>query len=189
MAKSTLVGPGPVVTTFHDLKGLNQRNVYAAARIYGPLKPGELRLLKLYQGIRRLRCSLLTTSDDPPPEYEALSYVWGSQADVKSIHLNNRLYFVTSNLFHALLKLRLRDKDRILWINALVINQSDLAERATEVAKLSAIFSKAIKTLVWLGQGNSRIEADMVTLANCNVEKGKSDFPSWRHWTTDKTRC
>ena len=91
--------------------------------------------------------------------------------------------------FHALLKLRLRDKDRILWINALVINQSDLAERATEVAKLSAIFSKAIKTLVWLGQGNSRIEADMVTLANCNVEKGKSDFPSWRHWTTDKTRC
>ena len=51
------------------------------------------------------------------------------------------------------------------------INQSDLAERATEVAKISAIFSRAVKTLVWLGQGNSRIEADMVALANCNVEK------------------
>ena len=73
MAESTLVGPDPVMTTFLDSNVLDQRNAYAAARIYSPLKPGELRLLKLHHGNGQLRCSLLVTSDDPSPEYEALS--------------------------------------------------------------------------------------------------------------------
>lgn len=131
-----------------------------------------MRLLKLHPGTSRwLRCSLLTTCDDPPPEYEAVSCVWGSQTDLRSIYLDKRLYFVTANLFRALHRMRLRDRDRMLWIDALVINQSDLAERTIEVGKMSTIFSRAEGTLVWLGQGNSQIEQDMGTLVNCNVEK------------------
>jgi hypothetical protein len=170
MVESIPPGPGPVLATFLDPNGLNQWNADAAAKIYRTLKPGEMRLLRLHHGTGRLRCSLLITSDDPPPEYEALSYVWGSHTDLKRIYLNDRRYFATSNLFDALQRLRSRDKDRILWIDALVINQSDLNERTTEVTKMSAIFSRAVRTLVWLGGGNNKIEKDMRALGYLNVE-------------------
>ncbi|CZR62771.1 uncharacterized protein PAC_12668 [Phialocephala subalpina] len=171
MSESTPFDLSPSLTAFVDPKSINQRNAKAAAKIYRALKPRQMRLIMLHRGTGRLRCSLLIVSDDPQPEYEALSYVWGSQTDLKTIYLNDKRYFVTTNLFDTLQMLRSRDKDRILWIDALVINQSDLKERATEIAKMSAIFSRAVKTLVWLGQGNSEIERHMINLANLNVEK------------------
>ncbi|KUJ10502.1 heterokaryon incompatibility, partial [Mollisia scopiformis] len=86
------------------------------------------------------------------PKYEALSYVWGPTNDLQAIVLDCFEYLVTPSLFEVLLRLRKLDEDRLLWVDALVINQSDLAERSREVTKMLDRYSRAAKTIIWLGK-------------------------------------
>jgi len=58
---------------------------------------------------------------------------------------------VTQNLFVALRHLRRQDQDRILWIDAICINQRDLTERSVEVGRMGLIYRQAAHTIVWLG--------------------------------------
>jgi len=88
------------------------------------------------------------------PPYEALSYVWGSQGNPEQIFLNGHPYKITQNLQQALLQLRSPTEDRATWIDALTINQSDLAERSVQVQKMKIIYSMATRVLVWLGLGD-----------------------------------
>ena len=113
--------------------------------------------------ILRLKCS---TPKYPPDEdsdlttisYDALSYVWGSAENLKSITIagictnpRSGQLSVTENLAVALRHLRKQHEIRTLWIDAICINQRDLTERSTEVRKMSRIYKKACRTLVWLG--------------------------------------
>lgn len=47
------------------------------------------------------------------------------------------------------------DRLRILWADAVCINQKDLEERGSQVALMARIFSEASRGLVWLGHGDS----------------------------------
>lgn len=82
--------------------------------------------------------------------YEALSYVWGSQNKPYKIRVNGKGLFVTQNLFAALLHLR-SDTARTFWIDAVCINQNSTTERNHQVSIMRSIFSKADRTIVWLG--------------------------------------
>ncbi len=58
---------------------------------------------------------------------------------------------VIQNLAEALPYLRLEDRSRTLWIDAICVNQSDIAERTSQVKKMADIFSKVIRVvfLAW----------------------------------------
>lgn len=56
--------------------------------------------------------------------YEALSYVWGASQSADVICLNGCPFGVTENLYEALAHLRRPDEDRVLWIDAICIDQS-----------------------------------------------------------------
>lgn len=58
------------------------------------------------------------------------------------------------NLSVALKVLRLPDKDRVLWVDALAINQSSFTERASQVKHMQWIYSRARDTLIWLNDNN-----------------------------------
>jgi hypothetical protein len=131
---------------------LNQKNAAAAKKIYSPLLPQALRLLKLHRGTGKIQCSILVTLEDHAPKYEALSYVWGPTNDLQTIVLDGFEYLVTPSLFEVLLRLRNLDEDRLLWVDALVINQSDLVERSREVTKMLDRYSRAAKTIILLGK-------------------------------------
>src|ERR1700761_7438992 len=60
--------------------------------------------------------------------YEALSYVWGDIDNCQSISVGTYPFGVTKNLHAALSHLRDRSLDRIIWIDALCINQGDEEE-------------------------------------------------------------
>ncbi|KAF3005274.1 hypothetical protein E8E14_007096 [Neopestalotiopsis sp. 37M] len=116
----------------------------------------RIRLIKLHPGKDHLaiRCSLMTVDicDPQCPEFEALSYVWGDFDDGKYVRMDGKPFEVSDSLHEALRHLRREKGARILWIDALSINQNDSEERRSQVLLMGHIYSKASKVVVWLGE-------------------------------------
>ena len=93
----------------------------------------EIRLVTLLPGIEpaRIRVCLKATLliEDVVPQFEALSYTWGSTKAPASILVGRSkvsALFVTRNLTEALRYLRYPDMPRVLWIDAICVNQQNL---------------------------------------------------------------
>lgn len=87
-------------------------------------------------------------------DYIALSYVWGDATTTRDIYLDGVKVEVTANLEAALQQLRKHVRIQQgfkLWIDALCINQEDLAERAHQVARMNTIYASAWHIVTWLG--------------------------------------
>jgi len=123
---------------------------------YKSLAPGtsELRLILVEPGDfeEPIRCQLQHVELDRKPDYEAVSYVWGSRSDQESISLNRLRFPVTTNLSIALRYLRRQHEPRTLWIDALCINQADTSERSEQVARMGDIYRQATKVVLWVGE-------------------------------------
>ena len=48
--------------------------------------------------------------------------------------------------------MRLPHKSRVVWIDAICINQTDIEERSQQVEMMGLIYSKAVRNLIWLGE-------------------------------------
>lgn len=55
------------------------------------------------------------------------------------------------NLHLALHQLRNETSSRVIWADAVCINQSDVEERSEQVALMGEIFRRAYQVVVWLG--------------------------------------
>ncbi|KAI1160833.1 heterokaryon incompatibility protein-domain-containing protein [Nemania serpens] len=99
----------------------------------------------------RINVSLSTVSLTNPPTYEALSYCWGDASDLSLIFCDGKPFPVTKNLESALRHIRQSQGDRVLWIDAICINQDNLAERAYQVNLMRHIYQTACRVLIWLG--------------------------------------
>ncbi|KAI0103961.1 heterokaryon incompatibility protein-domain-containing protein [Nemania sp. FL0031] len=114
----------------------------------------NIRLLELLPGRPSddIRCVLTTHPLLPGVvKYEALSYVWGDPAITKPISVNGDRLDVTVNLRSALRHLRRTNKSRILWVDAICIDQSDPDERAYQVSFMGDIYRSAKRVIIWLG--------------------------------------
>ncbi|KAI0549425.1 heterokaryon incompatibility protein-domain-containing protein [Xylaria curta] len=100
-----------------------------------------------------IECQLEERSLDSDTIEEALSYVWGKPIFDRLIKVDGKAFCVTSNLHNILYNLRHLDVTRTIWIDAICINQSDLEEKGHQVLLMRDIFSKAQKTIIWLGNG------------------------------------
>ncbi|KAI1748690.1 heterokaryon incompatibility protein-domain-containing protein [Xylaria castorea] len=98
-----------------------------------------------------IHVSLSIASLGNQPTYEALSYCWGDASDKRLIFCDSRPFPVGQNLEEALRHLRQSEGARVLWIDAICINQNDLAERASQVKLMHHIYQTASRVLVWLG--------------------------------------
>ena len=98
-----------------------------------------------------IECELATSPLFGNIEYEALSYCWGDAHDTRAIQCNGKTFNVTANLKSALIRLRKDDVPRVLWVDAVCIDQSNLAERASQVSHMRSIYKRAAQVLVWLG--------------------------------------
>ncbi|KAH7161045.1 heterokaryon incompatibility protein-domain-containing protein [Dactylonectria macrodidyma] len=122
---------------------------------YASLKDGQIRLLRLNptaDSSSPVRCNFIVVSMANKPCYEALSYVWGETSHPKTIRMEDVVVTVTNNLFLALSNLRRQDKDRVLWVDALCINQEDINERSRQVSLMGSIYKEAQSVAVYLGQ-------------------------------------
>lgn len=92
-------------------------------------------------------------AEDSTKEFEALSYAWGSTKKLVDVYVGEtgcQTIQVTRNLADALPYLRHQEKPRVLWIDAICVNQQDLGERSSQVKRMPDIYSKATR-VVWLG--------------------------------------
>jgi hypothetical protein len=110
-----------------------------------------IRLLPSKDFEAEIYCEILRASLNRNPDYEALSYAWGDSKITSPVYLEGARSHVTTNLEQALRHLRYEDRERILWVDALSINQQDVRERNSQVRKLRNIYMGAKGVLVWLG--------------------------------------
>jgi hypothetical protein len=112
--------------------------------------------------------------------YEALSYVWGSPHETLSIRVDRDLFLVTVNLHAALSRLRDHYIGRIIWVDAVCIDQTNLEERKQQVQLMAKIYSKAYRVVVWLGKEVADTEGaleDIRLAANEEyMERSKKDI-------------
>lgn len=161
---------------------------------YSPLlKQGNTRLLRLLphkDTEAPIQCQLFEYPLQEPNRgahlYDALSYVWGSEEDKQPIFIrlddkvdgsteNYRRLLVTANLRAALSHLRDRFLERVIWIDAVCINQKDDDEKGRQVQSMAKIYACANRVIVWLGEAAS--DSDKALIAIRKVAKARRESP------------
>lgn len=126
--------------------------------LYRPLSlPNSIRLLRLLPGVEEdlpIRCELFESSlqgseDTPSHPYEALSHTWSGGIESGTIIVNGRDFGVTSKLHTMLLRLRSHVDSRIIWIDAICIDQKSSEYRSHQVRAMRDIYSNATRTVIW----------------------------------------
>ncbi|KAN0095150.1 HET domain containing protein [Hyaloscypha variabilis] len=111
-----------------------------------------------------ITCTLTEVTLDDHPIYEALSYVWGDPKIQATVNIENASLKVTTNLELALRYLRLPDKPRTLWVDAICIDQSNISERSQQVRLMKGIYSSCVVDLVWLGESTNETQIAIDTV-------------------------
>jgi hypothetical protein len=152
-----------------------------ASVVLNPLElfgPRAFRIMILHpgKGQSRLECSfkICTLDAERLPAYSAISYTWKeSKFDqlyvaLERIHATDELYsnyairhpiwcdgkrlLISTNLRDCLRRMRKDTGERVLWVDALCINQTDKDERAAQVELMHDIYSRAYHDILWLGE-------------------------------------
>ncbi|KAI0125495.1 heterokaryon incompatibility protein-domain-containing protein [Xylariales sp. AK1849] len=132
--------------------------------------------------------------------YEALSYVWGAADDqkhvfVESTPIGNNTISLTKNLEIALRYLRLKARPRVMWVDAICINQADDVEKGHQVSIMGSIYRTANDVAVWIGPEEDdsnhamgliadlgrKVVVDWYNLSISPSEAGRDE----RHWADE----
>jgi hypothetical protein len=126
--------------------------------VHTPFKSpdSELRLLVLEPGKKDadLHCQLTTVSSVSARHYEALSYCWGTEESTVRIFVCGKAMQVKPNLEHALINLRREKRHRVIWVDAICINQSNVFEKNQQVPRMRIIYENATRVLIWIGRAH-----------------------------------
>lgn len=133
----------------------------AGSYIYQALGKYQIRLLALAPGEEsddiHIRLTHVDLEKDPHVDYEALSYAWGTSEPTQRVVVDAddgsspSMIPIRDNLAHALRRIRDTMTTRILWIDALCLNQEDDKEKSHQVPFMAEIYRRAACVIVWLG--------------------------------------
>ncbi|KAJ4987441.1 ankyrin and het domain protein [Stagonosporopsis vannaccii] len=132
---------------------------------YSDLPADEFRYLVLSPGVTNdpLSCSLHTSRVDDV-QYEAVSYVWGTDQRDCDIVCDGRVLKIIPNLYRVLQRVRLPDAPRNIWADSICINQEDLQEKGRQVTMMGQIYRNAERVLICMGTSGEEHGPDVFTL-------------------------
>ena len=142
----------------------------------------HIRLLKILPGrlACSLSCELIHASIDQTPPYEAVSYVWGDPEPQNTIFCNGRDLDVGRSLGSALYRLRFYENERLLWIDAICIDQGSVQEKNAQLPLMRKIYQQAKEVLIWIGPEDDGRETAMSLIPNLidvyNTHKSMRDI-------------
>ncbi|CAI0643628.1 unnamed protein product [Colletotrichum noveboracense] len=139
--------------------------------IYQPLPRGFIRLLRLkpHDADAPLQCELfrypLTDDRKGTHLYGALSYCWGPPSESQKVFTGTGYLQITANLHAALARLRDPFLERVIWVDAICINQKDADEKGHQVQLMAEIYARASGVVVWLEEVTGDTQLDLVAQA------------------------
>ncbi|PVI03648.1 HET-domain-containing protein [Periconia macrospinosa] len=152
--------------------------------LYAPLVGAlPFRLLEVFPGTASdpLVCRLIpTTIQDAQAKYEATSYTWGAPANPETIDCDGAPLKIQQNAFHMLNDLRLPDRIRTVWIDAICINQGDPTERASQVSAMHLIYALARSVVIWLGRPDAHSSIAMKFAAQLDTHRFITEYEDSR---------
>ncbi|KAK0648992.1 heterokaryon incompatibility protein-domain-containing protein [Cercophora newfieldiana] len=100
--------------------------------------------------------------------YEALSYVWGAPSPGPQLELfiGDKSLSITPNLSTALRYLRHPTQHRLLWVDAICINQHSNEEKTLQVRRMRDIYAYADHVVIFLGEGSGPDFEDAMDFLN-----------------------
>tara|TARA_R110002060_G_scaffold2590_1_gene4297 strand:- start:906 stop:1475 length:570 start_codon:yes stop_codon:yes gene_type:complete len=136
--------------------------------------------------------------------YEALSYTWESSENPQEISVLKRghvkileyemadsdqkenVLLVSQNLSIALQHLRQQLEDRILWRDAICINQQDVIERGIQVSRMGDIYRRARQVVIWLGpeEDQSSLALELINEIGRDLREDTSSMLSMKYQTS-----
>ncbi|KAI1346384.1 HET-domain-containing protein [Xylaria sp. FL0043] len=124
---------------------------------YIPLHHGRIRVLELSPGPfdSPIHCHLkLTSLRISRRKFDAVSYTWAGQTRRNTILCgpSHDQLQVTDNCYNILLHLRDTATPRIVWIDAICLNQNDMSEKSSQVRIMGDIYAAARQTIIFLGE-------------------------------------
>lgn len=145
----------------------------------------SFRLLRLtkWDGGGIISCKLFHARLDQREEaitYEALSYTWGSSTLAYHIEVNGKRLKITENLYWALHDLRPQDQDRVLWVDAICIDQSHPEERGHQVKQMGDIYRHADQVVIWLGPSTYETNVFMDSMQKLQQEARNHTYRKWK---------
>lgn len=159
-------------------------------------KDGLIRLARLESGSGgEVACELRTFSlhEEQELDYVALSYTWGPSTDEDSakgitdkpayqIKCNGEPLEITENLHNFLLRASSDDAiaSKLMWIDAICIDQTNEQERTSQVKLMATIYRSAALVIVWLGREDEHTGRSFQlvhALFKCSEEQRKMITP------------
>lgn len=133
---------------------------------YSPLSSEtSVRLIRLLPGTTDapIQAEIIVSAIGDGTQFEALSYTWGDTRPTARIHLDGTHLPLAANLESALTRLRYTNISRIIWIDALCIDQQNMQERQSQVLLMGQIYRASSSVMIWLGE-ESRVGDSVFTL-------------------------
>jgi hypothetical protein len=186
--------------------------------VFPPCGPNEFRLLELHSGAgdEALQVTLRTYPLAKTPLYSAVSHTWvdedihdnsikpawgvvshdneisGDVITVQNAVDGQKCWLKSRNLVTMLRDLRDPAASRVLWIDAICINQDDIPERNTQVFNMAQIFSNANCVVIWLSPSKGKLPQEWAGMLKSYQNYSKLDYGSasilievqeHRYWT------
>jgi hypothetical protein len=140
---------------------------------------GAVRLIHLHPGQNTddIRCALTHVSLSDSPIYDTVSYAWGDATYSVPIICDGARLAIPRNLYNFLRQVRDVEKPLTLWADAICIDQSNIAERNSQVQRMRSVYSKARRVLVWLGPADDGSDEAMQLVQRLNGRDARAGNP------------
>ena len=162
----------------HKEKEISSDTIYSSLSLQDA--DSQTRLIELLPGREgdKIRINLFNIDSLSSHPYEALSYVWGPRDADVTVSVNDRDLNVSANLFEALFHLRRIERKRLLWADAVCINQANDIEKSCQVSFMGEIYRNANDVVIFLGKEKDDSAMVMEYLNLDDVEQVGRQSPS-----------
>ncbi|KAK5703149.1 putative aminophospholipid-translocase [Elasticomyces elasticus] len=129
----------------------------------------RIRIIELLPGTGEQKISIklsIRHLDEQDLTFDALSYVWGPGVNQTIIQCHDREREITGTLHAALRRVRLPNASRLVWADAICINQTNLPEKSHHVRFMDRVYAKAENVLVCMGDDKDGGAANVLALLN-----------------------
>ncbi|KAI8932350.1 hypothetical protein NX059_010543 [Plenodomus lindquistii] len=154
----------------------------------------QIRVLTLHPGTgdEQPSCTLKLFGLDALPSYDAISYTWGDATVKRPIQIDGKRFEVLGNAYDAVIELRYPESDRLIWIDAICIDQQGLEEKQHQILLMKIVYERASRVVVWLSEphGDADLVVAMLHQLQTEVEEGNNTnaYTMRKHWLNIRTK-